>query len=217
MNQYYADPAETVAAPLSTGPVEIVVIADRSGSMASICDDAIGGFNTYLAEQQKLPGEARMTLVLFDDKYEVPVEYKPLTWVRPLTPQTFVPRGSTALFDAIGRSLTTLEARRPKHAVIVILTDGQENASTVYTSEMVKQRITAAEARGWRVIYLAANQDAFAVGGAIGVNAAFTKNYAATADGVRSAYLSASTGSSDYRTTVGSASNGQEDQSLTNK
>lgn len=188
-----------VAATAVAEPVEIVVIADRSGSMESIRDDAIGGFNAFLEEQKKVEGEANLTLVLFDDKYEVPVDAMPLADVYPLTKATFVPRGMTAMNDAIGRALTALEAKNPAKAIICILTDGMENASREFDANQVKKLVTAAENRGWRVIYLAANQDAFAVGARMGVLPQNSQNFAATGAGVQSAYGSLSRSTSDYR------------------
>ena len=92
-------------------PVEILVIADRSGSMASIRQDAIGGFNTFLKEQKSVKGKANFTLVLFDDQYEVPIESVDIKKVDELTEETFVPRGMTAMNDAIGKSLSQLFAK----------------------------------------------------------------------------------------------------------
>ena len=181
-------------------PVEVVVIADRSGSMAIIASDAIGGFNTFLKEQQSVKGEANLTLVLFDDQYEVPVNGVPIKDVQPLTAQTYIPRGSTSLNDAIGKAIAGLEAKAPEKAIVCILTDGQENTSKEYTSAQCKAKITAAEARGWQIVYLAANQDAFAVGANYGVLAANTANFAATGVGVRGAMQNASLSSTNYRT-----------------
>lgn len=179
--------------------VEIVVIADRSGSMSSIRTDAIGGFNTFLAEQQKVKGAANLTLILFDDQYEVPIESKPIADVPPLTEATFVPRGMTAMNDAIGRALTKLETAKPEKAIVCILTDGQENASKEFTAAQVKSLITAADARGWQVVYLAANQDAFSVGATLGIQGSNTQNFAATGKGVQDAYTSLSVRSTNYR------------------
>lgn len=183
----------------SATPVEIVAILDRSGSMSAIWHDAIGGFNTFLKKQQEEPGEALMTMVLFDDHYEVPVKATPLKDVLPLTDQTYVPRGMTALNDAIGRSLSELFSRNPERAIVVVLTDGQENASREYTSDKVKDLIKQAQDKNYQVVYLAANQDAFAVGGSLGVARSATKNFVATGAGVRTAYSTASLSTSNYR------------------
>lgn len=180
-------------------PVEIVVIADRSGSMSSIKDDAIGGFNTFLSEQQALKGAANLTLVLFDNEYQVAVDSIPVKEVKPLDGSTFVPRGSTAMNDAIGRALSALEAKNPKRAIVCILTDGFENSSREFTTSQVKEKIKAAEDKGYQVVYLAANQDAFAVGSTLGIAAGSTVNFAATASGVRDAYKNVSLMSTSYR------------------
>lgn len=183
----------------TTQPVEIVAILDRSGSMASIADDAIGGFNTFLNEQKAVKGAANLTLVLFDNLYETPIVGVDIQKVEELTNKTFVPRGGTAMNDAIGRALSDLESKAPDKAIVCILTDGCENASREFTADQVKTKIKAAEARGWQVVYLAANQDAFATGAMIGVLAASTQNFAATGAGVRGAMGSASLYSTNYR------------------
>ena len=179
--------------------VEILAIVDRSGSMGLVRDDAIGGFNQFLEDQQQQGGNANLTLVLFDDEYEVPVTGKPVQDVVPLDRSTFVPRGWTAMNDAIGKALTELEAKNPEKAIITILTDGAENASKEYTADAVKQKIKAAEARGWEVIFLAANIDAFAAGNTLGVSASNTVAFAANAAGVSSAFETMSLRASSYR------------------
>jgi uncharacterized protein YegL len=90
---------------------EIVCIIDRSGSMESIKTDAIGGFNTFLEAQKKLAGTASISLVLFDNEYETPIQNTDIKSVEPLTEKTFVPRGSTALLDAVGRTVNEVGTR----------------------------------------------------------------------------------------------------------
>lgn len=182
----------------ATKPVEIIIVLDRSGSMQSIRADAIGGFNQFLSDQKKLPGKATLTLVQFDTEYEVVHDGKPLGDVPELTADTFVPRGSTALNDAIGRALATLETRNPERAIVVILTDGEENASREWTTEKIKARIQACEKdKGWQFVYLAANQDAFTVGASYGIGT--TQNYAATSAGTKSAFVTTSSVVRSYR------------------
>lgn len=182
-----------------TSPVEILAIVDRSGSMSNIRQETITSYNAFLADQKSVPGEAYFTLALFDDQYELPVDHVALADVPELTSETFVPRGYTALHDAIGRSLTALEARNPDKAVIIIITDGAENASKEFTSQQVKEMITKAEARGWQVQFLAANIDAFSTGGALGISGATTMNFSADAKGVQEAYATASINTRSYR------------------
>ena len=179
--------------------VEIVAILDRSGSMSTIIDDSIGGFNTFLKQQQSLEGKAKLSLVLFDDKLEYPVTDTDIQSVRPLTKETYVPRGMTALNDAIGTTLQKLLERNPARAVIVILTDGFENASKTFTQHTVTALIKECEAKEWPVVYLAANQDAFKVAGSYGILASNTMNFAANAEGTRSAYKGLMATATNYR------------------
>lgn len=188
---------------------EIVCIIDRSGSMASIKQDAIGGFNTFLEAQKALPGAANLTLILFDTAYEVIVDNKNILQVEPLNDKTFVPRGSTALLDAIGRAITSIgerlsntpEALRPAQVIVAILTDGEENSSLKYTNSRVAKMIKhQQEVYNWQFIFLAANQDAFATGGALNIPAANTANFAATRQGTQTAYETVNNLTASYRT-----------------
>lgn len=193
--------------PIEQNPVEILVIADRSGSMSSIKDDAIGGFNTFLEQQQQVEGDANLSLILFDHEYETPIESKPLHEVSPLTEATFVPRGSTAMYDAIGRSLQELHARNPEKAIVCILTDGLENSSSEFNKDTVKSLIEQAEEKGWQVVYLGANQDAFAEGSKMGIRAANINNYEYSSKGIIDAYSTLSASTASYRTNTGDAYN----------
>jgi uncharacterized protein YegL len=180
---------------------EIVCIIDRSGSMESIRTDAIGGFNAFLAEQQKLPGDAKLTLVLFDHEYILHLDGVPLQDVQPLDETTYVPRGTTALLDAIGRTVddvgkrlgATPEDERPGKVIVVILTDGLENASRDYTHERVRALIThQSEKYSWEFVFLAANQDAIAAAGQIAIQPQNAVAFAATPAGVQGVLQEAS-------------------------
>lgn len=149
--------------------VEIAFILDRSGSMESLKEQAITGFNHFLADQLNHPGAARLTLVLFDDEYLVPVEARPLREVPALDASTYVPRSSTALLDAIGQTIDRLGQRlantpgpeRPGQVIVAILTDGLENASVRYKWEDIAGRIRhQREKYNWQFLFLGANQDA---------------------------------------------------------
>jgi hypothetical protein len=162
--------------------VEIIDITDRSGSMADIRNDVIGGYNAMIMDQKTVPGEARLTQVQFDDRYELNFEGKNIQEVEPLTLATYTPRGTTALLDAIGRTLNEQGKRIASEnwaekVVVCIRTDGHENASKEYKLEQVKQMILHAQAHGWTFIFSAADQDAFAAGAAYGINAAHTSGY----------------------------------------
>jgi len=187
---------------------EIVCIIDRSGSMGSIKTDAIGGFNTFLEEQKKLPGDATLTYVQFDTDYEVVHENTPIQTVLPIDDKTYQPRGMTALLDAIGRTIEDVGRRlsnipeelRPSKIIFAILTDGEENSSRKYDLPKVKEMIKLQkESYQWEFIFLGANQDAFAEAAKIGIDAKDAFNYAATGKGVRAAYSNMSASMASYR------------------
>jgi len=176
---------------------DITVVLDRSGSMASVRDDTIGGFNSFLEEQKAAPGSARVSLVQFDDKYEVVYECRDVQDAPPLTPQTFVPRGSTALLDAIGRTMTATgvrlaalpEAERPEKVLLVVMTDGQENASLEFTGSQIFDMITHQRKNySWEVAFIGANQDAVVTGASYGLPASNALDYDATPVGTRRAF-----------------------------
>jgi Mg-chelatase subunit ChlD len=186
---------------------EILAIIDVSGSMASIADDAIGGYNTFLKDQQAVEGEARMTLALFDHEYQLLYAGRAIAEAEPLTTQTYYPRGSTALLDAIGRTLNEQGARIAaegwaEKVIVTILTDGQENQSKEFNAAVIKEMVTAAEAKGWSFVFLAANQDAFATAQFYGISAAHTQNFASSSEGTTKAYASMSNTTRSLRTTT---------------
>lgn len=121
----------------------IAMVIDRSGSMSGKEDDVIGGFNTFIQAQKKVPGKAIFTLVQFDDQYEVMYDGVDIQEVKELDRTTYVPRNSTALLDAVGRTISTLGSKlasmgendRPSKVVVVITTDGFENASREHTRQ----------------------------------------------------------------------------------
>jgi len=176
---------------------DITIVLDRSGSMQSIRTDTIGGFNSFLSDQQKAQGTASLSLHQFDDIHDTIYAGVPIGEVKPLTTETFVPRGSTALFDAIGKAINETGARLSKeaaeHVVFVIITDGGENASKEFKSAQIKEMIKhQTDAYNWQFVFLGANQDAFAAGGNIGVSAGNTMSFAANAAGVNAMYNSTS-------------------------
>ena len=174
---------------MKTTLTEIAFILDRSGSMESLREQAITSFNHFLADQAKAPGEAHLTLVLFDDAYLVPVASRPLRDVPPLDASTYVPRGSTALLDAIGRTIDELGQRlaaapaeqRPGQVVVAILTDGYENASSKFTWPAIAQRIRHQRDKyQWSFLFLGANQDAIATASKLAIHAADAATFEAS-------------------------------------
>lgn len=154
---------------------DITILVDKSGSMASIRADAIGGINTLVAEQKKLSGEANFTLIQFNTKYELVHNAISIQNVPEIN---LVPSGGTALLDAIakaiidtGKRLSSIpESERPSLVVFCIVTDGEENSSKISTLQQVKEMIQHQEnVFNWKFQYLAANQDAIKVGGSMGI------------------------------------------------
>jgi hypothetical protein len=176
----------------------ICMVVDRSGSMHSIATDMDGAIKALLAEQAKEPGYILVDIVTFDTEVEFPY-----TDVRPddVKAELIHPRGSTALNDAVGKSIVALgeklakkpEDERPGTVIVVIVTDGMENASREYTlarvNELVRQQT---DEWGWHFMYLAANVDAFATGAGYGFSKGQTISYEATAGSTQSVVGSAS-------------------------
>jgi hypothetical protein len=171
---------------------DITLVVDRSGSMQKIREDAEGGINAFLQEQAKLPGDALMTLVQFDTEYEF--LQRGLS-IKQVPAYTLVPRGNTALLDAVGRAINETgerlakmaEADRPGLVVFVIMTDGLENSSKEFTKAQVKQQIEEQQSKyNWQFTFLGANQDAFAEAGGIGIKYGGSAQYAP--DKVRAAW-----------------------------
>lgn len=189
----------------------IVVVLDRSGSMETIRDDTIGGLNAFLAEQQKVPGECAFTLTQFDTQYEIVHQNVPLGSVPPLTRDTFVPRGSTALLDAIGRTINAVDAeitslpknQRPGRIYFVISTDGMENASREFTRDKVFEMIKKQkEEHHWDFVFLAANQDAIQSASTYGIGAGSSLSFMSSSAGVQGTYSALSKKMSDSRMRV---------------
>ena len=157
---------------------EIVFILDRSGSMAGLEEDTIGGFNSLIQKQKKEDGKAVVSTVLFDDKCEVLHDRKDLIEIAPLTEEDYYVRGCTALLDAVGGAIHHIGnvhkyARaedRPERTLFIITTDGMENASRKYGYEKVKRMIERQKERyGWEFLFLGANMDAVSVAGRFGI------------------------------------------------
>ena len=181
----------------------IVCVLDRSGSMGSIIDDAIGGFNTFL-ETQKSNDKctSNMTVVLFDDHYDFLCQNKPVKEIEPFSRQTWVPRGSTALLDAIGKTINTtvkdVEALdkkdQPERVIFVIVTDGQENASKEFQKSQVSDMIKdGREKRKWEFVFLAADEGGIQDGRSIG-----TTNFAYNVQQTRGVMKAAGMAVMDY-------------------
>jgi hypothetical protein len=176
----------------------IAVLLDRSGSMESIKADTEGGFNAFIDEQAKQPGEAAVTLAQFDTEYEVVYANRPIADVPRLELQ---PRGATALYDGVGRLITDVgaelaarpEDERPGTVIVLVMTDGHENSSREWTHEAVSAAVKRQESEySWSFVFLGANMDAVAIGQRMGFSPDTSLTYAASGQGVASA-MSATT------------------------
>lgn len=188
------------SAPRATAPqekpsrIELVMILDKSGSMHGLEADTIGGFNAMIEKEKKLGIDVRVTTVLFNDKMDRLYEHREIRNVRPLTERTYETGGTTALLDAVGDTILHMEQsgaadRQGTKVIVVIITDGMENASTEFTKAKVKELISdKQEKAGWDFIYLGANIDAAEEADAIGVRKANAVTYKNTSSGVRANY-----------------------------
>lgn len=187
---------------------EIVFILDRSGSMAGLEADTIGGFNAMIAKQQQEPGRTYVSTVLFDNTSEVIHDRIPLADVPPMTEKEYYVRGCTALLDAVGGAIHHISnihkyARNedvPEKTLFVITTDGMENASHIYTYDKVRQMIQQKKELGWDFLFLGANIDAAKEACRFGIDRDFAVNYRCDPQGTRLNYESIGCAIRDVRT-----------------
>ena len=181
------------------------MLLDRSGSMASIKNDTIGGVNTFIDVQKKEPGEMTLTLCQFDTEYDVVYNAIPIDKVPGLTDSSFMPRGSTALLDSAckliidtGKMLSELaEENRPERVMVVIITDGEENASREQTKKSLADIVKhQEEVYKWQFIYIGANQDSFSEGAAMGMHGV---NYVGNGQGTAAMYAAVTKNVSENR------------------
>lgn len=180
---------------------ELVFILDRSGSMAGLVSDTIGGFNAMIEKQKQTEGTVLVSTVLFDHESIVLHDRVPLSEVRPMTDADYSPRGSTALFDAVGEAIHHIGnihkyARRedvPAKTLFVITTDGMENASHRYTREKVREMIRRQTDRyDWEFLFLGANIDAAETAESIGIHKDRAVDFVADACGTQKNYAAVS-------------------------
>ena len=173
---------------------ELVFILDRSGSMSGLESDTIGGFNSMLDKQKQEDGDARVTTVLFDNRYELLHDRIDIADICHMTKDDYYVRGATALFDAVGTTIAKIENVQ-KHAaqndeahraIFVIITDGMENSSREYTSAKVRKMIQRCkETYGWEFLFLGANIDAVSTADSIGISADHAVDYLADSMGTK--------------------------------
>lgn len=173
---------------------DITIILDCSGSMDLIKSSTIEGFNTFLRAHQAESTNVRISLVKFNHEYTLAFEEKKIKKKYFLNEANFMPSGTTALLDAIGRTIKSVDARIEKHAInpgviIAIITDGYENSSRFYTTNEIKKSIKKrSEQNNWNFMYLGANQDAIFEGNRLGITADLSYNFKASKAGVEVAF-----------------------------
>ncbi len=186
----------------------IAYILDRSGSMQSMTEAAISGFNEFLREQKAEGDDASLTLVLFDDQYEVPYENLPIGEVPELNAAVYTARGSTALLDAVGKTIDTLQkdikdrpiGMAPANVIVAIFTDGYENSSLEFDWKQVSKKIRdCRENHGWEFLFLAAHQDAIATASQLSIDRGNSARVYLSREGVRSTSKSYSRKISAFR------------------
>lgn len=216
---------------MKTGLTDITVVLDESGSMADITNATLEGLNSYIKTQQNQPGDCVFSLTQFNTFVREIVVATPIPIIAPLTRETYRPSGGTALLDAIGQTIDRVGARlralpeseRPDKVVVVIVTDGEENASVEYISaswslaivkksqrvfDMIKHQT---EAFKWEFVFLGANQDAIETAAGLGIARDASLTYVATNLGVETAFNSAGAYTSSLRS-VGTAAFTAEDR-----
>ena len=194
----------------ATEPTKLWFLLDRSGSMSSLSEDVIGGFNTFVSEQAGESGSAHLTLVQFDSDgpFDIVHDAVHISDISPLTTDIYQPRGLTPLLDAIGDLITHADQRfktrsqedRPtEDQLIVIFSDGMENASSRYNRASVTELIRERQEAGWEFVFMGANQDSYLEAGRIGFSDESVSNFAATATGTSAAFQSISRATTEYR------------------
>ena len=178
-------------------PVQIICILDRSGSMSSLASDTIGGYNSFIEQQRKSSGAAQVTTILFDNEYEKFSDAVDLNEVSELTSAQYYARGTTALLDAVGMTIMDVAGKMEQAGVcpakrrvlVMIMTDGYENASKEYTKAAVKSLIeTTTKNYNWNYIFLGANIDSASEASSIGISRKHAANYSPSRRGVKDSF-----------------------------
>ena len=165
--------------------LDLVFVMDRSGSMSGSEDDTIGGFNSFIERERENNPNTRVTTVLFDDHYEVLYTRRDINDVAKLTRKEYWVRGCTALLDAIGKTINTLDKEIDNKVMFVIMTDGMENSSREYSKHQISNLINNHD---WEFIYIGADIDSYAEASQIGIKRSRIANYKKTRESIDDVY-----------------------------
>ena len=165
--------------------LDLIFLIDRSGSMYGSEDDTIGGFNSFIEKEKSKEGNARVTTILFDHEYEMLYKRKSIDEVDRLTRDEYYVRGSTALLDAIGKTITALDKEIDNKVLFVITTDGMENASKEFSKSQIKNMI---ENHNWEFLFIGADIDSYSEASKIGIKKSRVANYERSSRGVGKLY-----------------------------
>ena len=168
--------------------INIVFLLDRSGSMYGTEKDTIGGYNSYI--KSRIKDNAYVTTILFDDKYEYLNRNIPIKEVSKLTEKEYYTRGSTALLDAIGRTISYMDELKKEKVIFIITTDGYENSSTDYTKEQIRNLIK--KHNNWEFVYIGADIDSYSEASSLGIKSTNTANYNKSKEGISNLFASVS-------------------------
>ena len=167
--------------------LDLIFLIDRSGSMHGSEMDTIGGFNSFIEKERKKEFNTNVTTILFDDKYEVLYKRQPINEVRKLTSNEYYVRGMTALLDAIGKTVTSLDKEIDNKVLFVIMTDGLENSSVEFSKSQIKNMINN---HNWEFLFIGADIDSYSEAASIGIKRSRVANYEKSARGFERVYNS---------------------------
>ena len=178
-------------------PVQIICILDRSGSMAKLAEDTIGGYNSFLEKQKSNSGKAEVTTILFDNQYEVIADAVDINEAKNLTSAEYFARGTTALLDSLGITITNALGKMEqdkicpakRRVLIMIMTDGLENASKEYNRATIKNLIdSTTEEYHWNYIFMGANMDSISEAQSLGISAKHAGNFSHNRAGIQKSF-----------------------------
>lgn len=195
--------------PSDVSRSKVWFLLDRSESMAEVQDDVIAGFNRFVSDLNSQPGDCWMTLVLFDDyrPFDVVFSAEPMKNIPTLGRDKYRPLGATPFYDALGLLIQSADSRiadrsamgeLPEDQLVIILTDGLENASLLFSQSEILDLVLDRQSQGWTLAFLGANQDAYVEGAKIGITGGNVQNFSTSGQSIALAYSSVSRATQDF-------------------